>query len=82
MVAYWRNVTKVEAIQWDGGNVEEMEQFARSEFDYYDGEAAVLVYTYSTWEELTEGDWVVRLPGGLKIVEHEEFQRDYEEVQE
>jgi hypothetical protein len=73
----------VDAAQWTGDNSDEVEKFCGPEnFDYYDGETSVLTYVHSTWDELTEGDWVLRLPGGLKIVDHEEFQRDYEEIQE
>lgn len=77
----------VEAVQWTGGNGNELVAFAGSDFEVLiqpceedgDATASLRESRHSSWRLVRTGDWIVKgVTGGLFLVSNEDFQKDYE----
>lgn len=91
MTRYYRKAAAVEAVQWTGGNEDEvldvaghghfqvLDQDDRALSDDPDCTASLLESAHSTWRGMLPGQWVIRDDrGGLRAYRDAEFREKYE----
>lgn len=90
MTLYQKKPLQVEAVQWTGGNVQEMKAFAGESFDTNAfrlglaatvSDAAVYDLLHRGWILVKLGDWVIRgVQGELYPCDKVVFAQTYEEA--
>jgi hypothetical protein len=78
---YRVRAAEVDALEWTGGNVAEMEAFAGPAFSYYEGEASLLGNPGGAWHPLDVGNYAVKgVTGEFFIIFGEDFADNYESI--
>lgn len=81
---YRRKPSEVEAAQWTGDNIEEMQAVADGSFydvppdDRGDDPEGTGQFCDSSWKLMYDGDYLVKEHGRLSRYRPEEFARDFE----
>lgn len=74
---------EVQAMQWTGGlaSSDELVQWTRGNFTWYDDTGEVWDYLHETWVELEVGDWIIRgIQGEFYPCKQDIFAETYERV--
>lgn len=84
MAKYRKKPVIIEAIQWDGKNLSEIEEFVGSRIrtSYYDdGEEFLVIQTLEGDMKATKGDYIIKgVKGEFYPCKPDIFEQTYEEV--
>lgn len=74
---------EVQAMQWTGGptSSDELVQWTRGNFTWYDGIGEIWDYLHETWVKLEVGDWIIQgIQGEFYPCKQDIFAETYERV--
>ena len=80
-VRYRKKPVEIEAVQWTGGNLEEIEEFAGNSLAYI--EQHVIIKTLEGCMRASKGDYIIKgIAGEFYPCKPDIFKATYEEVKE